>query len=967
MKKRNLLWDNYKGVLIFLVVFGHFLYAYAIKYNGSLADDIFTLIYLFHMPAFIFASGYFSKSDNARSGKSLIKLLLYYLVFNTGMMFFLYIFKGTSINLLQPYNSYWYILSLIAWRIGIKELSKIKGIVPISFIIALLLGFWPEFGNVLSIRRTIAFFPFFLLGYKFSENRVEEVIKNKTKKKEILNILLVGFVTVVLLFIVNNYDITLSMLLMGKYKVNFDILYRVLIFGISLLIILLLLLTMPNKEVPFLTKLGKNSLLVYLVHRFITIIYVYFFKAGQYNDLYILYGLVASIITCWVLGFDFLNKFVANIFNGVADRLTSNDKKFQYWKTVLMVLIILVLMIKPCKKIYDNYREDNKKEENEIVEVEPNEDLPEEDIDNTIRISYVGDLILLKDQVTSAYDKDLKGYDFKPMFEYTKSYLESADYAVGVLEGPIAGSKVPYSTSNYGDGIKLYLNFPDEFAEAIKWSGIDLVTTANNHLLDRGKEGALRTLDVLDEVGLQHIGSYRNQEEKDKLTIVEIDGVKIAFLSYLTGSNYYTVEDIVDDMPYITAIMPKENTKYYKKLKEEIEEDFKQAKEANVDLIVVTAHMGSQFSHSTNNFQDKWNNIFIELGADIILGDHPHAVQPIEYKNDTLIINCPGNFANSYVKHDGDATAIVNIYIDKDTKKVVASSVVPMYTQEMSDGYYRALPIYEIMNNEELYQEMSEEDLKRIESVQKIVTKVMIGEEKTLEDVQKEYYFMDDEFYENSSTLTDWNPEYKDKEIFKLIDESESITFIGDSITEGTKNGYVPWFIDLMDCFSDKEVHNISKGGYTTKRIVKDYKQEILDTKSDLYIIAIGTNDVRYRNEKTCAMTSEAYIDEIKEIIKIVKDSNKDAKIVLISPWMTLKDDNISKLKAKEKDAMIDEYSNALEEFANENKYSYINPNPYLREYFKNHDYKSYMIDAIHPNSTTGITLYSKAIFESSK
>ena len=349
------------------------------------------------------------------------------------------------------------------------------------------------------------------------------------------------------------------------------------------------------------------------------------------------------------------------------------------------------------------------------------------------------------------------------------------------------------------------------------------------------------------------------------------------------------------------------------------------------------------------------------------MGDHPHAVQPIEYKNDTLIVNCPGNFANSYVKHDGDATAIVNIYIDKDTKKVVASSVVPMYTQEMSDGYYRALPIYEIMNNEELYQEMSEEDLKRIEIVQKIVTRVMIGEEKTLEDVQKEYYFMDDEFYENSSTLTDWNPEYKDKEIFKLIDESESITFIGDSITEGTKNGYVPWFIDLMDCFSDKEVHNISKGGYTTKRIVKDYKQEILDTKSDLYIIAIGTNDVRYRNEKTCAMTSEAYIDEIKEIIKIVKDSNKDAKIVLISPWMTLKNDNISKLKEKEKDAMIDEYSNALEEFANENEYSYINPNPYLREYFKNHDYKSYMIDAIHPNSTTGITLYSKAIFESSK
>ena len=124
MKKRNLFWDNYKGILIFLVVFAHFLYTYSSNNIGELANDIVVFIYTFHMAAFIFVSGYFSKSDNSTNSKSLIKLLLYYLVFNTSMMLFLYFLKGTKISFLNPYNSYWYILSLITWRLCIKKVSN---------------------------------------------------------------------------------------------------------------------------------------------------------------------------------------------------------------------------------------------------------------------------------------------------------------------------------------------------------------------------------------------------------------------------------------------------------------------------------------------------------------------------------------------------------------------------------------------------------------------------------------------------------------------------------------------------------------------------------------------------------------------------------------------------------------------------------------------------------------------------
>ena len=105
------------------------------------------------------------------------------------------------------------------------------------------------------------------------------------------------------------------------------------------------------------------------------------------------------------------------------------------------------------------------------------------------------------------------------------------------------------------------------------------------------------------------------------------------------------------------------------------------AKDSKADLIAVLLHMGTKFLHKPDNFQQKWNKIFTELGVDIILGDHAHAVQPIEFVNNnkTIIVNCPGNFANSYIKKDGDATAIIDLYIDKESKKLIGSSVILMY------------------------------------------------------------------------------------------------------------------------------------------------------------------------------------------------------------------------------------------------------------------------------------------------
>jgi len=133
---------------------------------------------------------------------------------------------------------------------------------------------------------------------------------------------------------------------------------------------------------------------------------------------------------------------------------------------------------------------------NFVNKIEDFEELKDsENINDMIKLSYVGDLILLKDQVI--YSKTENSYDFSYMFKYAKKYFDDSDYTIGVFEGP-STDNYEYSTSNYGDGLKLALNFPESFIKAVKDSGIDFVTTANNHMLDMGYEAAMETLDNLE-------------------------------------------------------------------------------------------------------------------------------------------------------------------------------------------------------------------------------------------------------------------------------------------------------------------------------------------------------------------------------------------------------------------------------------------------------------------------------------
>lgn len=572
-----------------------------------------------------------------------------------------------------------------------------------------------------------------------------------------------------------------------------------------------------------------------------------------------------------------------------------------------------------------------------------------------VSISYVGDLSLLKDQVNYSYDSSSKKYNFDYMFERVKKYFSESDFCIGVFEGPISNSEMGYSTSNYDDGNKLYLGFPTAFADSVKDSGIDFVSTANNHLMDKGKDGVFNTINYLDKIGFDHTGSYKSAIDKSKVKIINVKGIKIAVLSYSVSSNYYDSDYFIYDEPNLTSVIVSSGSKNFEKVKAMVKKDFEFAKKSSADLILVMPHMGTQFIHETNKMQEEWNDIFISYGADIILGDHSHATSSVLFEGDTLIVNCPGNFANSYVKDDGDSTAIVEFYINKKTKKVDKASIIPMYTKLISKGKYQAVPIYDIYEDNYVYNSFDSKELERANKVHEIVTSSMIGKSIEVSQLQKRYFV-----YKDEDIDLDLSSVLEKSSLKSSLDKATSVSFIGDSITSGiSKNNEKGWYLPLMEFYPNVRVNNISKSGYTTVDVIDNFSSRISESDSDIYFISIGINDIRHRDSKRCAMTSSEYIENIDKLVKFIK--NKKAKVVLIAPWYSLINDSVSKVSFNEKNMLIEEYSSALYGYALENNYVYINPNNYIEKFLDSHNAFSYYVDCIHPNDD-GINLYSYAV-----
>lgn len=972
-------WDTIKGFLIILVVAGHYFYAFV---DCTAVEYIVKMIYLFHMPAFVFITGYFSKSFHSRSKETLVKLFCGYLIFNTLIMLIHGVINHVPIQLTEPYYSYWYLIALIVWRLTAEYLGKVKNIVIISVITSLFIGFWSDVDNTFALSKVITFSPFFLAGYLLPEERMQNFIHSRTGRTRLFGaFLMLCGLSLSFLGIRAGY-FSLDCLLMKPYGLSkplaglYDLLTRYLFLVISALMLVSILLSFPKRPILLVTKWGRNSLAIFILHRYFTLIFAYLFP-GTSKYLYVC-ALAASAVTLFILGSDkvsnglnLLLKKSAELFLGK----TIGGKRILIAKRIALGVALILFIIPFFYTLSGAFSKPALESKAKPVNIsEPSAEnkgdpiypvfTEQKSFDQGVKILFAGDLILLEDQVKKA--RSGAGYNFTAMFEYTQKYISDADLAIAVFEGPMAGEDAGYSSSNYDDGIPLYLNYPDEFAEAVKNAGFDLVTTASNHILDKGVVGALRTSNVLDSVGLQHIGTYRNFEEKESVKIIELNGIRFAFLAYTYGSNYYTENDMLNGSDaYLTSMIVDPKSDNFEKVKASVLSDFERAKEENPDVIIVMPHMGTQFLHKTDSFQDTWNRIFLDAGADVILGDHAHAVQPVEVSEGTAIVNCPGNFVNSYREHNGDAAAMTELYFDTASKKLIGVSVIPMWIQSGLKGIYRALPIYDIVTNERLQREISTYEMERVHVVHELITGVMLGEPLGMDLIRPRYYLGKDGFMREKAQPLTLTREQKNSEFYTALIRAKSVCFVGDSITLGSKNGGLGWYEPLTETIPQLDVRQKALSGATVSTLT-EHLSEIITINANLYVIAIGTNDVRYRDAKICAMTPEIYISRIATLVNKIKAVNPYADFVFISPWMALENDPYCPLPVSERDQLFEEYNNALTVFCDQNGYLCINPNPYLRKVLQTEPVSDYLIDHIHPQGSKGIALYSKAVLESS-
>lgn len=264
--------DNLKALLIFLVVLGHFL---EIRINNDLLTRLgFSFIYAFHMPLFVFISGYFSK-QNENSLKLFKNLLLPYLIFNSLWYFLAMIYiPNTVFRWFYPGMAFWYLLSLFIWRLLLPVLINIRYIIPISVFIGILSGCFAEFGFFIAASRTISFLPFFLLGYFCTKEQISG-IKIKT-----IPSLLILVITLLIIYLTpsvfhdfkpgffycdNSYSVF-------KISIYSGIIFRsgfyLLAFYISLAVISLT----SQKENRF-TIIGRRSLYIYIFHTYAVFIF----------------------------------------------------------------------------------------------------------------------------------------------------------------------------------------------------------------------------------------------------------------------------------------------------------------------------------------------------------------------------------------------------------------------------------------------------------------------------------------------------------------------------------------------------------------------------------------------------------------------------------------------------------------------------------------------------------------------
>lgn len=262
-----------------------------------------------------------------------------------------------------------------------------------------------------------------------------------------------------------------------------------------------------------------------------------------------------------------------------------------------------------------------------------------------ISLNVVGDIMAHTPQLKAQYDSINDSYSFDNNFKYAKKYIESSNISIANLETTLAGPNIPYSSYPT-------FNSPDALADALKHTGIDIISTINNHSFDKGDLGVSRTLQVIKEKGFDTVGTVQNSQDNNYI-IKDINNITLGITSFTYG-------ELKDNSKYVNGIKisnkSKDKMNVFDMYNPSIAFDSINKSLENIkdtDLQIVILHWGNEYQRLPSEFQRELAKMLCNSGVDIIVGSHPHVVQPVEMisskdgRNQTLVIYSLGNFLSN--------------------------------------------------------------------------------------------------------------------------------------------------------------------------------------------------------------------------------------------------------------------------------------------------------------------------------
>lgn len=394
----------------------------------------------------------------------------------------------------------------------------------------------------------------------------------------------------------------------------------------------------------------------------------------------------------------------------------THKKRYQaYMKLLFFIVTTILLTVSFVLVVYfDSQSNDSAQIKYELDEDEADfevidelilesEKENEEDVksNSIVTLAATGDIMFHGPQLNSARRGD--SYDFTPMFADVKPILSSADLTIANFETTLGGPSLGFS------GYPQF-NSPDEVADAIKDAGVDILTTVNNHSLDTRADGLKRTVRVLQDKGFKTVGTYEEEPDSRVLTY-EINDITFAILAYTESTN--GLGDLFSDeeLNAMLNLMTKEN----------IERDIKEAQSLDVDFIITFMHWGDEYATEPNEKQIEYAHFMADLGVDLILGSHPHVIQPNDQiktiDQTTFIVYSMGNFISNQRRETlGKSFAptedgvIVHFVIEKDYKleetTITEVDYTPTWVYKNMDAnnkpLYRILPIEDFLTSNQI-------------------------------------------------------------------------------------------------------------------------------------------------------------------------------------------------------------------------------------------------------------------------